>query len=50
MTQHALTTLLPTLAAGWLMVMAGLGKRRLERRPQVCPTCGRRACVCASRR
>ncbi len=49
MSHQALTTLLPTLAAGWLMVMAGLGKHKLERRPRVCPTCGRRSCICASR-
>ena len=50
MTQHTLTTILPTVMVGWLMVMAGLGKRKLERRPQVCPSCGRRHCVCAARR
>jgi hypothetical protein len=50
MSGHALTTILPTLAAGWLMVVAGLGKRRLELRPRACPTCGRRICHCAARR
>jgi len=50
MTEHALTTILPTLMVGWLMVMAGLGKRKLERRPHVCPSCGRRRCICAARR
>ena len=50
MTQHTLTTILPTVMVGWLMVMAGLGKRKLERRPQACPSCGRRHCVCAVRR
>jgi len=47
---HALVMLLPTLLAGWLMVVAGLGKRRLERRPRMCPNCGRVFCTCASRR
>jgi len=28
-----LSTILPTLLAGWLMIVAGLGKKRLERRP-----------------
>jgi hypothetical protein len=27
-------TILPTLIAGWLMVVAGLGKKRLDRRPR----------------
>jgi hypothetical protein len=49
MSHHALSTILPTLAAGWLMVVAGLGKRRLELRPKACPTCGRRICRCAAR-
>jgi hypothetical protein len=49
MSQHALSTILPTLAAGWLMVVAGLGKRRLELRPKACPTCGRRICRCGAR-
>jgi hypothetical protein len=35
---------------GWLMVVAGFGKRKLERRPHVCPRCGQRACICSSRR
>jgi hypothetical protein len=46
----ALTAVLPTLAVGWLMVVAGLGKRRLELRPPACPSCGHRLCRCASRR
>lgn len=50
MTQNALTTILPTLMVGWLMVIAGLGKRKLDLRPRVCATCGRRRCTCASRR
>ncbi len=49
MGQNAFATILPTLAAGWLMVMAGLGKRRLDLRPRACPHCGRRRCVCATR-
>lgn len=49
MSQSTVSTILPTLAVGWLMVIAGLGKRRLERRPRVCPSCGRRLCICASR-
>jgi hypothetical protein len=49
MGQHAFPTVLSTLAAGWLMVVAGLGKRRLVLRPPACPTCRRRFCRCASR-
>jgi len=50
MSQGALTTILPTLMVGWLMVVAGLGKRRLDLRSKTCATCGRRHCICASRR
>jgi hypothetical protein len=50
MSHQAFTAILPSLAAGWLMVVAGLGKRRLELRPRACSTCGRRLCRCASRR
>ncbi|MBX5473598.1 MAG: hypothetical protein IRZ20_01105 [Thermoleophilia bacterium] len=50
MSQTPLVTILPTLLAGWLMVVAGLGKRRLELRPRACPRCGHRRCCCASRR
>jgi hypothetical protein len=46
---HAVTTILPTLMAGWIMVWAGLKKRRLEHRPQECTRCHRRSCTCASR-
>jgi hypothetical protein len=49
MAQH-FPTFLSTLAVGWLMVVAGLGKRRLALRPKACPTCGRRLCRCATRR
>jgi len=28
-----ISTIVPTLIAGWLMLVAGLGKKRLERRP-----------------
>ncbi|HEY2209758.1 MAG TPA: hypothetical protein VGH26_10775 [Gaiellaceae bacterium] len=41
-----------TLAAGWLMISAGLQKSALEqrRRRRVCPSCGReiQARVCAT--
>jgi len=47
---HLIATILPTLMVGWAMVVAGLGKRKLERRPPVCPRCGHRACICGSRR
>jgi hypothetical protein len=30
MSAHVLTTVLTTLLAGWLMVSAGLGKRKLS--------------------
>jgi hypothetical protein len=46
----AFTAIVPTLMAGWLMVVAGLGKKRLDLRPKVCASCGRRRCICASRR
>jgi hypothetical protein len=49
MGQH-FPTVLSSLAVGWLMVVAGLGKRQLVLRPKACPTCGRRLCRCASRR
>jgi hypothetical protein len=49
MTQSTLTAILPTLMVGWLMVMAGLGKKRLDFRPRACPSCGRRRCACAGR-
>jgi hypothetical protein len=45
-----LAEILPTLMVGWLMVVAGLGKRRLERRPPVCPRCRQRSCICGSPR
>jgi len=50
MSSHTLATILPTLMVGWLMVVAGFGKRKLERRAPVCPHCGHRTCVCGSRR
>jgi hypothetical protein len=50
MSSHTIATILPTLMVGWLMVVAGFGKRKLERRPHVCPRCGQRACMCSSRR
>jgi hypothetical protein len=50
MSNQAFTTILPTLVVGWLMVVAGLGKRKLDLRPSACPTCGRRLCRCGSRR
>jgi hypothetical protein len=50
MSSHTIATILPTLMVGWLMVVAGLGKRKLERRAHVCPRCGQKACICGSRR
>lgn len=50
MSQQTFTTILPTLAVGWLMVVAGLGKRKLDLRPPACRNCGRRFCHCSSRR
>jgi hypothetical protein len=31
---HSVSTILPTLLAGWLMLAAGFGKKRIERRPR----------------
>jgi hypothetical protein len=50
MSQSMVGAIVPTLMVGWLMVIAGLGKRKLDLRPKVCATCGRRRCVCSSRR
>ena len=47
---HNLSTILPTAMAGFVMVWAGLGKKRLERRPQECRNCHRRSCTCSARR
>ncbi len=48
---HFVILALMTLAAGWLMTVAGVHKRALEwrRRRRVCPSCGRliQARVCA---
>jgi hypothetical protein len=49
MSSH-IAAIVPTLMAGWLMVVAGLGKKRLERRARICPRCRHRSCVCGSRR
>jgi formate dehydrogenase maturation protein FdhE len=40
---HLALALVSTLAAGWLMMSAGLQKSALERkqRRRVCPSCGR---------
>jgi len=46
---HNVSTILPTVMAGFVMVWAGLGKKRLERRPQECRHCHRRSCTCSSR-
>jgi len=35
MTAGHFSAILPTLMVGWLMVVAGLGKRRLELRPKL---------------
>ena len=51
---HTFVLLVLTMAAGYAMVVAGLGKNALElrRRKRVCPSCGRRietrVCVCSS--
>jgi hypothetical protein len=50
---HSLALVLPTLAAGALMLYAGLGKKRLVWRPPgTCRRCGRRleSCSCPARR
>jgi hypothetical protein len=50
---HIAIAALTTLAAAWLMVVAGLQKNALERRRRrrVCPSCGReihaRVCNCS---
>jgi hypothetical protein len=49
---HTVALLVLTMAIGYVMVLAGLGKNALElrRRKRVCPSCGRvveaRACGC----
>ena len=49
---HVAIAAVATLAAGWLMITAGLKKNALEprRRRRVCPSCGReiQARVCAT--
>ncbi len=51
---HFAALIVLTMLAGWLMTLAGLGKRTLEwrRRRRICPSCGRqiesRVCGCAS--
>ncbi len=51
---HILTFAVATLAAGWLMALAGLQKSALEwkKRKRFCPSCGREirtgACDCAA--
>jgi len=49
---HLLTIVVATVAAGWLMTMAGIQKSALEhrRRRRICPSCGReiRSRVCGS--
>ena len=51
---HMLTFAVATLAAGWLMALAGLQKSALEwkKRKRFCPSCGREirtgACDCAA--
>jgi hypothetical protein len=49
---HVAIAAVSTLAAGWLMITAGLEKSALERRrrKRICPSCGReiQARVCAS--
>ena len=36
-----IATLLMTIAVGTLMLLAGVGKRALERKTRRCPSCGR---------
>ena len=51
---HTFMLLAVTMAIGYVMVVAGLGKNALElrRRRRVCPSCGRRiearVCGCSS--
>jgi hypothetical protein len=49
---HVAIAVISSLAAGWLMITAGLQKSALEhrRRRRVCPSCGReiQSRVCAS--
>ena len=49
---HVAIAAISTLAAAWLMMVAGLEKSALERRrrKRVCPSCGReiQARVCSS--
>ena len=49
---HVAIAAVSTLAAGWLMMKAGLQKSALERRQRrrICPSCGRaiQTRVCAS--
>ena len=51
---HTFVFLAVTMAIGYVMVVAGLGKNALElrRRRRVCPSCGRqieeRVCGCSS--
>jgi hypothetical protein len=49
---HVTIAAVTTLAAGWLMIKAGLQKSALEHRRQrrICPSCGReiQARVCTS--
>ena len=49
---HVAIAAISSLAAGWLMITAGLQKSALERRrhKRVCPSCGReiQARVCES--
>jgi hypothetical protein len=50
---HSLAILLPTLAAGWLMLYAGIGKKRLAWRPPgTCRRCKRpiESCSCPAHR
>jgi hypothetical protein len=48
---HVAIAVIGTLGAGWLMIVAGLQKKALERRRRrVCPSCGReiQARVCST--
>ena len=49
---HVTIAAVSTLAAGWLMITAGLEKSALERRrrKRICPSCGRQiqARVCTA--
>lgn len=46
MTANVLVSSLASLVAAYLMLGAGLAKKRLEWRPPACRSCGRNRLVC----